>query len=78
MPTDNTREISKRLITREEMGLPTESLVFCCFNNTYKISVDEFDIWMRILSKIENSVLWLKIENELAKKNIQLPLKKEA
>ena len=76
MPTDNTREISIRLITREEMGLPTESLVFCCFNNTYKISVDEFDIWMRILSKIENSVLWLKIENELAKKNIQIAAEK--
>tara|TARA_B100000767_G_scaffold23120_1_gene20483 strand:+ start:393 stop:2645 length:2253 start_codon:yes stop_codon:yes gene_type:complete len=71
MPTDNTRIISNRPITREEMGLPTKSLVFCCFNNSYKISVNEFDIWMRILSKIENSVLWLKIENELAKKNIR-------
>ena len=48
----------------------------CCFNNSYKISVNEFDIWMRILSKIENSVLWLKIGNELAKKNIRIAAEK--
>jgi predicted O-linked N-acetylglucosamine transferase (SPINDLY family) len=76
MPTDNTREISNRPITRAEMGLPTNGLVFCCFNNSYKISVNEFDIWMRVLSKIENSVLWLKIGNELAKKNIRVAAKK--
>jgi protein O-GlcNAc transferase len=76
MPTDNTREISNKPITREEMGLPTKSLVFCCFNNSYKISVNEFDIWMRILSKIKNSVLWLKIDNELAKKNIRIAAEK--
>ncbi|MDA8802634.1 tetratricopeptide repeat protein [Amylibacter sp.] len=76
MPTDNTRVISNRPITREEMGLPTNSVVLCCFNNTYKISVDEFNIWMRILSKIENSVLWLKMENELAKKNIHIAAEK--
>jgi predicted O-linked N-acetylglucosamine transferase (SPINDLY family) len=33
---------------------------------------------MRVLSKIENSVLWLKIGNELAKKNIRVAAKKEA
>ena len=76
MPTDNTREISNRPFTREEMGLPTKGLVFCCFNNSYKISVNEFDIWMRVLSKIENSVLWLKIGNELAKKNIRIAAEK--
>ena len=76
MPTDNTREISNRQVTREEMGLPDKSLVFCCFNNSYKISVNEFDIWMRILTKIENSVLWLKIGNELAKKNIRTAAEK--
>lgn len=39
-------------------------MVFCCFNNGYKITPDVFDIWMRILSKIPNSVLWLSKPND--------------
>ena len=70
MPTDNTRIISNKKITRKDHGLPTEGIVFCCFNNNYKISSNEFDIWMRILTKISGSVLWLKINNRLARENI--------
>ena len=36
----------------------------CCFNNTYKISPREFDIWTRLLKKIPNSLLILLVENE--------------
>jgi predicted O-linked N-acetylglucosamine transferase (SPINDLY family) len=34
-------------------------VVFCCFNNAYKITPDIFDGWMRILQRVEGSVLWL-------------------
>jgi predicted O-linked N-acetylglucosamine transferase (SPINDLY family) len=74
MPTDNTREISTKPITRQEMGLPEDGFVFCCFNNNHKISPREFDIWMRLLHKIKGSVLWLRESNQWAKSN----LKKEA
>ena len=40
-------------------GLPAEGFVFCCFNNSFKITPVEFDIWMRLLQQIEGSVLWL-------------------
>jgi predicted O-linked N-acetylglucosamine transferase (SPINDLY family) len=33
--------------------------VFCCFNNSHKITPEVFDRWMRILSRVEGSVLWL-------------------
>jgi predicted O-linked N-acetylglucosamine transferase (SPINDLY family) len=66
MPTDNSREISKKKITRREMGLPDDAFVFCCFNNNYKISSNEFDIWMRLLTKVENSVLWLRQSNQFS------------
>ena len=69
MPTDNTRKISKRPLTRKEMGLPELGFVFCCFNNSYKISPAEFDIWMRLLLKVEGSVLWLRKSNKLAETN---------
>jgi protein O-GlcNAc transferase len=73
-PTDNTRIISGKVITREGMGLPSDGFVFCCFNNNYKISPKEFDIWMRLMAKVEGSVLWLLKSNKWAEGN----LKKEA
>jgi predicted O-linked N-acetylglucosamine transferase (SPINDLY family) len=72
MPTDNKRIIADKLITRKEMGLPQKGIIFCCFNNSYKISHIEFDIWMRILSKIKDSILWLKIDNnDTARENLR-------
>lgn len=49
--------------TREMAGLPSEAFVFCCFNNSYKITPREFDIWMRLLKRVEGSVLWLVEQN---------------
>jgi protein O-GlcNAc transferase len=59
MPADSTRQISTPLYTRTEEGLPEEGFIFCCFNAGYKIAPAMFDIWMRLLSHVEESVLWL-------------------
>ncbi|ATE67328.1 hypothetical protein COO09_24325 [Rhizorhabdus dicambivorans] len=45
--------------TRSAVGLPEQGFVFACFNVSYKIGPDAFDIWMRLLAEIEDSVLWL-------------------
>ena len=73
-PNDSKRSISETMFTREECGLPASGFVFCCFNNSYKITPDVFDLWMRILIKVEGSVLWLFESNATAATN----LKKEA
>ena len=52
------------------MGLPNDGFVFCCFNNSYKISPTEFDIWMRLMAKVDGSVLWLLKSNKLVKENL--------
>ncbi|MDB0003052.1 tetratricopeptide repeat protein [Alphaproteobacteria bacterium] len=70
-PTSHSSIISNKIFTRSEMNLPNHSFVFCCFNNSYKISPDEFSIWMRILNKVENSVLWLISSNKWAKQNLR-------
>ena len=75
MPPDNSRAISTRLMTRSEMGLPEAGFVFCCFNNSHKISSNEFDIWMRILLKVEGSVLWLGNLNTSAQDNLRMHAK---
>ncbi|GLT18204.1 hypothetical protein GCM10007938_19820 [Vibrio zhanjiangensis] len=70
-PNDNSRKISKTLPTRQELGLPEQGLVFCCFNSPYKISPAEFNIWMEVLKKVKDSVLWLFSSNAQAEKNLK-------
>ena len=40
-------------MSREEAGLPRAGFVFACFNSAWKITPDTFDIWMRLLIKVE-------------------------
>jgi protein O-GlcNAc transferase len=68
---DRKRPVSDRHFTREELGLPPTGFVFCCFNNAYKITPDIFDTWMRILKRIEGSVLWLLGDSETAAANLR-------
>jgi protein O-GlcNAc transferase len=58
LPFDSSYAIADRAFSREELGLP-DGFVFCCFNNSHKILPDVFDRWMRILGRVEDSVLWL-------------------
>ena len=71
---DRKRLISERQFTKQELGLPEGSFVFCCFNNNYKILPATFEGWIRILRAVEGSVLWLLQDNSWAVEN----LKKEA
>ena len=57
--------------SRAGTGLPENAFVFCGFNAPYKISPATFDGWMRILKKVEGSVLWLLEDNLTAAKNLQ-------
>ena len=56
---DTTRPISDRRFSRSELGLPEAGFVFCCFNNSYKLSPAVFGCWMRVLARVPGSVLWL-------------------
>jgi predicted O-linked N-acetylglucosamine transferase (SPINDLY family) len=59
LPNDNTR-LRRPAPARNECGLPEKSFVFCCFNQTYKITPGMFDIWCRLLIAVPESVLWLR------------------
>jgi predicted O-linked N-acetylglucosamine transferase (SPINDLY family) len=66
---DRRRAVSAST-SRRDCGLPESGLVFCSFNNSYKISPAFFDIWMRLLHAVPGSVLWLLEANELVKANL--------
>jgi predicted O-linked N-acetylglucosamine transferase (SPINDLY family) len=68
---DSKRAISDKTFTREELGLPQTGFVFCCFNNSYKILPEVFECWMRILTHVEGSVLWLIRDSETAVHNLR-------
>jgi predicted O-linked N-acetylglucosamine transferase (SPINDLY family) len=70
MPFDSSYAIADRTFAREDLGLPPAGFVFCCFNNSYKILPKVFDRWMRILGRIENSVLWLQQADATAAANL--------
>ncbi|HEX5126796.1 MAG TPA: tetratricopeptide repeat protein [Rhodocyclaceae bacterium] len=70
-PNDSQRPIAVDTPSRRELGLPDNGFVFCCFNNNYKITPDVFDIWMRIITRVENSVLWLFEDNPAAAANLR-------
>lgn len=67
---DNTREHSKDVPTRAEMGLPEDAFVFCSFNNPNKVTPAEFDIWMKLLRNVPDSVLWLFAPTEELRHNL--------
>jgi len=51
--------------------LPDAGFVFCCFNNSYKITPAIFDRWMRLLNEVPGSVLWLLEGNAAASRNLR-------
>ena len=67
---DSTQSPPEIIFTREDLGLPKEGFVFCCFNNTYKITPTSFDSWGRILEKVDGSVLLIYVDNESAQTNL--------
>jgi protein O-GlcNAc transferase len=69
-PTDNTRSIGLTL-ARRDYELPEEALVFCSFNQSYKITRATFDAWLSLLAAIDRSVLWLLAMDDDAKEALR-------
>jgi predicted O-linked N-acetylglucosamine transferase (SPINDLY family) len=71
IPFDSSYAIADKTFMRQELGLPPEGFVFCCFNNGFKITPAVFDRWMRILARVEDSVLWLSPTNSTSAANLR-------
>jgi predicted O-linked N-acetylglucosamine transferase (SPINDLY family) len=68
---DRKRAIAEETPSRADCGLPAEGFVFCSFNNSYKLTPDMFNIWMRLLVAVPGSVLWLSKINEQMEVNLR-------
>ena len=74
---DDKRKIAKTNSKRVDFNLPEKGFVFCCFNQIYKISPKEFNIWMRLLRNVNNSVLWLIKSNKWVEQNFSKEAKRQ-
>lgn len=68
---DRKRTIAARTPARRELELPEHGIVFCCFNNSFKILPAMFALWMRLLARVPGSVLWLLQDNAVAERNLR-------
>ncbi len=68
---DSAQRVLPKTPTRAEVGLPPDGFIFCCFNNSRKITPDHFDLWMRLLAEVGQSVLWLFEDNLDGTRNLK-------
>jgi predicted O-linked N-acetylglucosamine transferase (SPINDLY family) len=71
LPFDDRQTISARAPSRLEVGLPADGVVFCAFNNHYKITPAMFAIWMRLLRDTPGSCLWLRAASSAVIANLR-------
>jgi predicted O-linked N-acetylglucosamine transferase (SPINDLY family) len=71
MVNDRRKKIADAPATRAGCGLPDTAFGYCCFNSSYKITPDVFDVWMRVLSRVNDSLLWLLEDNAAATRNLR-------
>ncbi len=64
MPQDDKRFLAANPVCREDVGLPENTVVFCSFNRSFKLNRESVELWMRILARVPNSVLWQKADEE--------------
>jgi predicted O-linked N-acetylglucosamine transferase (SPINDLY family) len=58
-------------LSRAEYGLPEDAFVFISSNANKKITEELFDTWLRILQRAPGSVLWVTVENDVARENLR-------
>ena len=70
-PTETQRTVAANTPSRAACGLPEKGFVFCSFNQLYKITPAMFALWMRLLSAVPDSVLWLLNRSSEAEVNLR-------
>ena len=70
-PNDSNRKIPDKIFTRKELSLPNKGVIFACFNNTYKYNLKIFESWVKILSMVNGSVLFIYSDNDITNSNLK-------
>ncbi|MGE3779256.1 MAG: tetratricopeptide repeat protein, partial [Pirellulaceae bacterium] len=57
--------------SRQDHGLPQDAVVLASFNQAYKLDPVTTAVWMRIMTDVKSSVLWLLHLNEACRSNLR-------
>ena len=68
--SNNALRASSIKLSRSDFGLPDDVPVLASFNAIYKVGLSEFLIWMRLLNKHSDAVLWIICETDDAYLNL--------
>jgi len=69
-PNDTKRTIAAAP-ARRDCGLPEQGFVFCAFNSAHKFTPEMFDVWMRLLNAVPDSVLWVLSRSSATEQNLR-------
>lgn len=61
---------------RKHMGFKNDTVVLCCFNNSYKFTPTYFDLWARILKRVPKAILWFYGDSKILEENIDKEFEK--
>lgn len=70
MPNDPVRRPRPEARARRDLALPESKFVFSAFAPPDKMSPEMFGLWIAILKKVPDSVLWLAETSTLARQNL--------
>lgn len=70
-PNDNIHRPLPPPARRHDLLLPEDKVVFASFNNIKKISPETFSAWVRILTAVPESILWILCREEVARRNFR-------
>jgi protein O-GlcNAc transferase len=71
LPIDDLRLSVAPTNIKHAHNLPQGKFIFCSFNAPYKINNSLFRVWMSVLSKVTDSVLWLSSYDAAAQANLR-------
>lgn len=56
---------------RGDAGLPEDGMVLCAINGIYEVIPEMFDVWMRLMVEVPDSVLLMMSDNKFTRANLQ-------
>ncbi|MFM2280022.1 MAG: hypothetical protein RLZZ444_2253 [Pseudomonadota bacterium] len=69
-PNDPIHRPRSPATARNALGLPEDRFIFASFNAQRKITPATYALWMTILARVPNSVLWAMVEGRPARSNL--------
>lgn len=66
----DTRRVASPAPSRAACGLPETGTVYCVSNNSHKITPEMFGVWLNILARVPQSVLWLVADDPNVRENL--------